>query len=239
MGKLLHVRTRIIQFWACNHGGLSFPPFSFAISIFPPDSDLLDRNQERLFRLTFHGEGGNVWGYREMTMNKRSPKLRFVVHEHHASHLHYDFRLEVEGVLKSWAIPKGPSMNPDEKRLAIMVEDHAIEYGTFEGIIPEGNYGAGAVVIWDEGSFFPVGDENPAKQLQKGRFSFELRGKKLKGTFSMVLLKGRGKGNQWLFMKKRDDQADPGFKLEVALTNERREKLEVKIPPCETDSGPH
>jgi bifunctional non-homologous end joining protein LigD len=175
---------------------------------------------------------------RGMTMNKGSPELRFVVHEHHASHLHYDFRLEMEGILKSWAIPKGPSMNPDEKRLAIMVEDHPIEYGTFEGIIPEGNYGAGAVVIWDEGSFFPVGDEKTAEQLEKGRFSFKLRGKKLKGGFSMALLKGRGKGNQWLLMKKRDDQADPAFKLEVALTNDRKEKLEVKIPPCETDSGP-
>jgi bifunctional non-homologous end joining protein LigD len=102
-----------------------------------------------------------------------------------------------------------------------------------------GNYGAGAVVIWDEGSFFPVGDEKTAEQLEKGRFSFKLRGKKLKGGFSMVLLKGRGKGNQWLLMKKRDDQADPAFKLEGALTNERREKLEVNIPPCKTDSGPH
>ena len=170
---------------------------------------------------------------------KKSPiDLRFVVHEHHASHLHYDFRLEMGGVFKSWAIPKGPSMNPAEKRLAIMVEDHALEYGAFEGIIPPGNYGAGAVVIWDKGSYVPAEEGDPEEQLENGRFSFELRGKKLKGGFSMALLKGRGKGNQWLLMKKRDQEADPTFKLEDALTGEKRKKLEVKIPPCETDSGP-
>ncbi len=170
---------------------------------------------------------------------KKSPiDLRFVVHEHHASHLHYDFRLEMGGVFKSWAIPKGPSMNPAEKRLAIMVEDHALEYGAFEGIIPPGNYGAGAVVIWDKGSYVPTEEGDPEEQLENGRFSFELRGKKLKGGFSMALLKGRGKGNQWLLMKKRDQEADSTFKLEVALTEKKRKKLEVKIPPCETDSGP-
>jgi len=171
-------------------------------------------------------------------MRKGPADLHFVVHEHHASHLHYDFRLEIGGVFKSWAIPKGPSLNPAEKRLAIMVEDHPLEYGTFEGIIPAGHYGAGAVVIWDEGSYVPAEEGDPEEQLENGRFSFELNGKKLKGHFSMALLKGRGKGNQWLLMKKRDQQADPIFKLETALTREKREKLEVKIPPCETDSGP-
>ena len=171
-------------------------------------------------------------------MGKNSGDLRFVVHEHHATHLHYDFRLEMGGVFKSWAIPKGPSMNPSEKRLAIMVEDHLLEYGTYEGIIPEGHYGAGAVVIWDEGSYVPAEEGNPEEQLERGRFSFELTGKKLKGGFSLALLRGRGKGNQWLLMKRRDEKAYPTFKLEVALTEEKREKLEVKTPPCETDSGP-
>ena len=164
--------------------------------------------------------------------------LRFVVHEHHATHLHYDFRLEMGGVFKSWAIPKGPSMNPAEKRLAIMVEDHLLEYGDFEGIIPEGHYGAGAVVIWDEGSYVPAEEGSPQEQLGKGRFSFELKGKKLKGGFSMAHLKGRGKGNQWLLIKRKDEQANPDFKLQVALTDEKRERLEVKLPSGETDSGP-
>ena len=173
-----------------------------------------------------------------MTMREDHGELRFVVHEHHASHLHYDFRLEMGGVFKSWAIPKGPSMNPADKRLAIMVEDHLLEYGTFEGIIPAGNYGAGAVVIWDEGSYIPVGEGKPEEQLKKGRFSFELKGKKLKGGFSMALLKGRGKGNQWLLIKRKDEQANPEFRLKVALDEDRRKKLHVRIPPCETNSNP-
>ncbi len=174
---------------------------------------------------------------RGMRMRKDPVGLRFVVHEHHASHLHYDFRLEMGGIFKSWAIPKGPSMNPADKRLAIMVEDHALAYGRFEGIIPEGHYGAGAVVIWDEGSYVPEGEGNPERQLESGRFRFELKGRKLKGGFSMARLKGRGKGNQWLLIKRGDEQANPKFKLEVALTGEKREELEAKIPPCETDSG--
>lgn len=172
-------------------------------------------------------------------MGKNSGYLRFVVHEHHATHLHYDFRLEMGGVFKSWAIPKGPSMNPSEKRLAIMVEDHLLQYGAYEGIIPEGHYGAGAVVIWDEGSYVRAEEGNPEEQLERGRFSFELKGKKLKGGFSIALLRGRGKGNQWLLMKRKDEQSDPNFKLEVALTEGKRQKLKVRIPPCETDSGPH
>ena len=171
-------------------------------------------------------------------MGNSHANLRFVVHEHHASHLHYDFRLEMGGIFKSWAIPKGPSMNPADKRLAIMVEDHTLEYGRFEGIIPAGHYGAGAVLIWDEGSYIPAEGGDPEEQLESGRFSFELKGKRLKGGFSMAHLKGRGEGNQWLLIKRGDEQANPKFKLEVALTEEKREKLEAKIPPCETDSGP-
>lgn len=170
-------------------------------------------------------------------MGNSSGGLRFVVHEHHASHLHYDFRLEIRGVFKSWAIPKGPSMNPAEKRLAIMVEDHLLEYGSFEGIIPEGHYGAGTVVIWDEGFYVPAGEGDPEEQLGKGRFSFELKGKKLKGGFSMAHLQGRGKGNQWLLIKRKDEQANPNFRLKLALTKEKSEMLAVKIPSCETDSG--
>lgn len=157
--------------------------------------------------------------------------LKFVVHEHHASHLHYDFRLEMGGVLKSWAIPKGPSMNPAERRLAILVEDHPIEYGEFEGIIPEGSYGAGAVVIWDAGIFEPL--EDPEAALARGRLSFRLKGKRLKGEFALALLKGKSDRKQWLLMKKRDADADPSWNITSALTSKKRRLLKERLPPCE------
>jgi bifunctional non-homologous end joining protein LigD len=156
-------------------------------------------------------------------------KLTFVVHEHHASRLHYDFRLQVCGVLKSWAIPKGPSMNARDKRLAILVEDHPLEYGTFEGIIPEGRYGAGAVVIWDAGSFKPL--EEPNGALKKGRLAFVLDGKRLRGEFALVRLKGKSK--EWLLLKRKDAYADPTWRLESALTTARRKALKEHVPPCE------
>jgi len=158
--------------------------------------------------------------------------MRFVVHEHHASHLHYDFRLEIAGVLKSWAIPKGPSMNPAEKRLAVMVEDHPLEYGDFEGIIPEGQYGAGPVLIWDSGEFKPEGDlEN---SLEKGKLVFTLNGKKLKGAFSLVLMKGRGSGKDWLLIKGKDSFAKEDWGIKEELTPARKKRLTEKVPPCET-----
>jgi bifunctional non-homologous end joining protein LigD len=158
--------------------------------------------------------------------------MKFVVHEHHATRLHYDFRLEIGGVLKSWAIPKGPSMNPSDKRLAVMVDDHPLEYGEFEGIIPQGHYGAGAVVIWDSGEF--KSEEDPEPALKKGRLSFSLEGKRLKGKFSLVLMKGRGSGKDWLLIKTKDLFAEEGWKVEEALTPAKKKKLIEKIPPCET-----
>src|SRR6476661_3026337 len=124
-------------------------------------------------------------------------ELRFVIQKHDASHLHYDFRLEMEGVLKSWAIPKGPSMNPEDKRLAMMVEDHPYDYKDFEGIIPEGNYGAGTVIVWDEGTYEPLeptGDKAKdekalLKQLKSGSVKINMHGHKLKGEFALVHLK--------------------------------------------------
>ncbi len=158
--------------------------------------------------------------------------MKFVVHEHHATRLHYDFRLEVAGVLKSWALPKGPSMNPADKRLAVQVEDHPLDYGDFEGIIPQGTYGAGPVLIWDSGIFEPEGD--PASGLERGKLTFTLKGKKLKGGFSLVLMKGRGTGKDWLLIKGRDSFAKTDWKMEEALTPSRKKKLLEKVPPCDT-----
>ena len=135
---------------------------------------------------------------------------RFVVHEHHSTRLHYDFRLEMGGVLRSWAVPKGPSMNPKDKRLAVQVEDHAVEYIDFEGVIPDGSYGAGRVAIWDRGTFDLI-DEQPDK------ISFRLNGDKLKGEFILIKLKKAQKGNEWLLIKKKDGLEDPDWKLERAL----------------------
>jgi len=159
--------------------------------------------------------------------------MRFVVHEHHSTHLHYDFRLEIAGVLKSWAIPKGPSMKPSEKRLAIMVEDHPLEYGDFEGIIPQGYYGAGPVLIWDSGEFQAEGD--PETALKNGKLSFSLNGKKLKGSFSLFLMRGRGSGNDWLLIKGKDSFVKKDWKMEEALTPAKKKKLTKKIPPCDTN----
>ena len=158
--------------------------------------------------------------------------MKFVVHEHHASRLHYDFRLEIAGVLKSWAIPKGPSMNPADKRLAVSVEDHPLEYGDFEGIIPQNLYGACPVLIWDSGRFEPEGD--PETGLKKGKLSFSLEGKKLKGGFALVLMKGRGTGKDWLLIKGQDAFANPAWKTEEALTPARKKTLKERKPPCET-----
>jgi bifunctional non-homologous end joining protein LigD len=151
---------------------------------------------------------------------------RFVIHEHAAAHLHYDVRLEVDGVLKSWAVPKGPSMNPAEKRLAVQVDDHPLEYGGFEGIIPEGRYGAGEVVVWDSGTFTPLDD--PQAGLAKGRLAFRLRGKRLKGEFALVRMKRGKTGREWLLMKKDDAFADASWTLTTALTPAKRRSLAVR-----------
>jgi bifunctional non-homologous end joining protein LigD len=135
------------------------------------------------------------------------------VHKHAATNLHYDFRLELDGVLKSWAVPKGPTLNPQEKRLAMMVEDHPFDYKNFEGIIPKGEYGAGQVIIWDEGTYHSreskdakESEEFLRKGLEKGDLKFILNGKKLKGEFAIVKMKTAQK-NAWLLIKKKDDYA--------------------------------
>ncbi len=164
--------------------------------------------------------------YREKRSFKETPEptggrsadtdLKFVIQKHAASHLHYDFRLEMRGVLKSWAVPKGPSTDPSVKRLAMMVEDHPYDYRTFEGIIPKGQYGGGTVIVWDEGTYMPAGENAKLSkkdaeklllsELHKGRLHFTMKGKKLKGEYSLVKTHGREE-NSWLLMKLKDKYA--------------------------------
>jgi bifunctional non-homologous end joining protein LigD len=129
----------------------------------------------------------------------------FVVQKHRASHLHYDLRLEDRGTLKSWAVPKGPSTDPSIKRLAMEVEDHPVDYADFEGVIPEGEYGGGTVMVWDRGQYRPEGSEDVGAALRKGELKFTLNGKKLRGSWVLV----RTRNGQWLLMKHRDAHASP------------------------------
>src|SRR5437868_5003826 len=154
---------------------------------------------------------------------------RFVVQKHRATRLHYDFRLELDGVLKSWAVPKGPSLDPADKRLSMHVEDHPVSYFDFEGIIPEGNYGSGTVMVWDVGTWQPLSpkpvngkyvpgtDAEAAAMLAKGDLKFRLKGKKLNGDFALIKMRGRrpgSKGNEWLLIKKHDDSAVEGYDVD-------------------------
>jgi bifunctional non-homologous end joining protein LigD len=138
---------------------------------------------------------------------KKGARLFFCVQKHLASHLHYDFRLEHNGVLLSWAVPKGPSINPADKRLAMHVEDHPLEYGTFEGVIPDG-YGAGIVMLWDEGTWEPLVDD-VADALRKGDLKLKLDGVKLKGSWALIRTRGTGDGRSWLLIKHKDEWAGP------------------------------
>jgi bifunctional non-homologous end joining protein LigD len=181
-----------------------FPQQSF----YNGDADRKERNMERLtkyqskrqFSQTPEPKGGESEQQRGI----------FVVQKHAASHLHYDFRLEIGGALASWAVPKGPSMNPKDKRLAMQVEDHPLEYADFAGVIPEGNYGAGTVEIWDRGLFQPLDD--PVQGITAGKLDFLLAGDRLRGGFALIRLPG-GKGNSWLLFKKNDAYADPEWTL--------------------------
>ena len=140
-------------------------------------------------------------------------RKRFVIHEHHASRLHFDLRLEIGGVLKSWAVPKGVSMNPQDKRLAVAVPDHSLGYIDFEGTIREGSYGAGEVRVWDNGEFETK--ENAEERLEKGKLVFVFYGRKLKGEFTLVKMWNQEKN--WLITKSKDEFADADWKLETIL----------------------
>ncbi len=159
---------------------------------------------------------------------EKQSRHRFCVQRHDATRLHYDFRLEMEGVLKSWAVPKGPSLDPADKRLAMQVEDHPVSYFDFEGTIPEGNYGGGTVMVWDAGTWEPLSpmpvkgeylpgtEKEAAAMLTKGDLKFRLKGKRLSGDFALVHIKGRSgsKGNEWLLIKKKDDHVVSGFNID-------------------------
>src|SRR5579864_8461351 len=198
----------------------SFSPVQLETQLFHRDSELArtrpgtciktsmaleQYNKKRRFNETPEPEG----------KLERGEQHRFVVQKHRASHLHYDFRLEMDGVLKSWAVPKGPSLNPSDKRLAMQVEDHPGSYFHFEGRIPEGNYGAGTVMVWDTGTWKPLGDEHA--MLNKGDLKFQLNGEKLKGEFVLAKMHSRrpgSKGTEWLLIKKKDDAMKPGFNID-------------------------
>ncbi len=156
---------------------------------------LKEYNSKRDFKSTPEPKGNK---------EKAGKRLRFTIQRHDASSLHYDLRLEMDGVLKSWAVPKGPSLNPKDKRLAIQTEDHPLKYLKFEGTIPKGNYGAGQMWVWDTGTYASVTDQNPEKGLEDGNLKIMLEGEKLKGEFALVHTGGGDKNNQWLLIKKKD-----------------------------------
>ena len=156
-------------------------------------------------------------------------KSKFYIHKHKGRSLHYDFRLQIGNVLKSWAIPKGPSLNPADKRLAMLVPDHLLDYGPFEGVIPQGKYGAEPVMLWDYGEYDFVPEartkkERPPKDVseafERGALKFELKGKKCKGRWGLIELKGRG--NSWLLVKDNDDFADREIDLVKARPHSAR-----------------
>ena len=168
----------------------------------------------------------------------RFPPSYFCVQRHDATRLHYDFRLEIDGVLKSWAVPKGPTLDPSLKHFAAHVEDHPLEYGDFEGNIPKGNYGAGSVMLWDRGTFTLLGDVSGLEQIARGDLKFQLHGEKLKGDFALVHMKGRGKGNEWLILKKRDAAAVTGWDVEAhacsVLSGRTQVEIASNLPARET-----
>jgi bifunctional non-homologous end joining protein LigD len=163
----------------------------------PDSASLREYHKKRNFTRTREPRG---------KLQRRTGDL-FVVHKHDARRLHYDLRLELDGVLKSWAVTRGPSLSPADKRLAVRTEDHPLDYGEFEGKIPEGEYGAGSVIVWDRGRWSTEGD--PHQQLAKGHLTFELDGSKLKGRWHLVHMKGRDKGGKenWLLIKVDDENA--------------------------------
>jgi bifunctional non-homologous end joining protein LigD len=162
-------------------------------------------------------------------LHKSGHAGRFFIQRHNATRLHYDFRLEIDGTLKSWAVPKGPSLDPTVKHLAAMVEDHPLDYGDFEGNIPKGEYGGGSVMLWDRGTFDLIGGETGAEQIARGDLKFELHGEKLNGTWAIVHMKNRGKGNEWLIIKKKDEAARTPWDIEEYATSVKTGRTQEEI----------
>src|SRR5215216_2434417 len=173
---------------------------------------LKEYKRKRDFRKTPEHQGGDT---------KALPGLQFVVQKHAASRLHYDFRLEYDGTLKSWAVPKGPSLDPTVKSLAVQVEDHPLGYATFEGTIPQGEYGGGTVMVWDRGTWEPEVD--PSKGFKQGKLKFQLHGEKLHGSWALVRMGGRAGdgGKNWLLIKHRDEDAKPLAKFDITKREPR------------------
>ena len=187
---------------------------------------LEEYRRKRRFDLTPEPSGKDARGTSENT---------FVVQKHAARRLHYDFRLAINGTLKSWAVPKGPSLSSADKRLAVETEDHPLEYGGFEGKIPEGSYGAGTVMVWDRGTFNVEGTLDARKQLEREEIKFNLNGEKLRGSFVLVKLRHSQKGNEWLMMKHKDAAEDSAWNIEEhdgsVLTGRTLEEIKEELPP--------
>ena len=182
------------------------PPAKKAPSTSGAPPALAEYRRKRDFTRTREPAGGRV---------RAGKQLAFVIQKHAASRLHFDLRLELDGVMKSWAVPKGPSLDPTVKRLAMQVEDHPIEYNKFEGTIPEGEYGGGTVMLWDRGTYTAPGDDpDPEATLrrgyEKGDFKFELHGKRLQGSWVLVRIRRDEERRQWLLIKHRDEYAEEG-----------------------------
>src|SRR5262245_52706917 len=178
---------------------------------------LVEYRKKRHFGVTSEPAG-------KVGKSKARGSLSYVIQKHAATRLHYDFRLELDGVLKSWAVPKGPSFDPSEKRLAVEVEDHPLEYAKFEGRIPEGEYGAGEVIVWDRGTWTPIGD--PHDGLKKGKLEVDLEGKKLHGSWVLVRIRARERSDKpnWLLIKKHDEFARPLTEYDVLADQPRSVK---------------
>jgi len=173
----------------------------------------------------------------EPSSPKAVPQLEgtFVVQKHAARRLHYDFRLAIDGVLKSWAVPKGPSLNPADKRMAVQTEDHPMSYADFEGNIPAGNYGAGTVMVWERGRFRVEGQRGAQEQLEHGEIKFRLAGEKLSGGFVLVRTKRGEKRPEWLMIKHHDEAVDPAWNIDEhdgsVLTGRILDEIARELPP--------
>ena len=194
-----------------------------------PAERLADYRRKRDFTATPEPSGGG-------TPPPAGDGFRFVVQRHRARSLHYDFRLEVGGVLASWAVPKGPTLDPTAKRLAMHVEDHPLEYFDFEGVIPQGEYGGGDVIVWDWGTWTPADDTDPLAAIAAGSLHFDLAGEKLRGRFALVRKGGSRAKEQWLLVHKNDDHAAPGWDAEQHLASVKsgRTNDEVAAAPAAT-----